>query len=71
MCTALGKIGMGFSIDDMSVPSVDRNPPDSGLCIDRVHSVIIESPAGPHSAELSYFVLSCDMPLLLLVPVHG
>jgi hypothetical protein len=27
MCTALGKIGMGFSIDDMSVPSVDRNPP--------------------------------------------
>ena len=29
MCMALGKIGMGFSIDDVSMPSVsvDRNPP--------------------------------------------
>jgi len=29
MCTALGKIGMVFSIDDVSMPSVsaDRNPP--------------------------------------------
>ena len=40
---------MGFRIDDVSMPSVsvDRNPPDSGLCFDRVHSVITESLAGP------------------------
>lgn len=47
---------LGFSIDDVSMPSVgvDRNPPS--LCIDRVHSVIIESPAGtPLSAGLSSF----------------
>ena len=50
-----------FSIDNVSMPSVsvDRNPPDSGLCIDRVHSVIIESPAGtPLSAGLSSFFLA-------------
>ena len=54
---------LGFSVDDVSMPSVsvDRNPPDSGLCIDRVHSVIIESPAGtPVSAGLSSF-FSCDI----------
>ena len=56
MCTALGKIGMGFSIDDVSMPSVsvDRNPRFRSMHY-RVHSVIIEFELGPHSAELSYF----------------
>jgi len=47
--------------------SVDRNPPDSGLCFDRVRSVITENLAGPLLAGFSSFQAVTRRCLYLLI----